>query len=93
MFFTSITEINSLIIEGMSNIYLLKIYYWEKLTFSKLRFSKFEKFASSSVSGEFQLTQIPLNFQTSSYNLKIRSIRAEVCGFSVILILKGIMAS
>ena len=87
MFFSSITEINSLIIEGMSNIYL-------KFTTEKnSRSQNFEKFASSSVSGELQLTQIPLNFQTSSYKLKIRSIRAEVCGFSVILILKGIMAS
>ena len=31
MFFSSIKEINRLISKGMSNIY-----YWEKLTFSKL---------------------------------------------------------
>ena len=48
---TSIKEINRLIIwKGMSNIY-----YWEKLTFSKLRFSRKENlkkcanFASSAV--------------------------------------------
>ena len=34
MFFSSIKEINRLIIKGMSNIY-----YEEQLTFSKLRFS------------------------------------------------------
>ena len=34
---TSIKEINRLIWKGMSNIY-----YWEKLTFSKLRFSRKE---------------------------------------------------
>ena len=34
---TSIKEINRLIWKGMSNIY-----YWEKLTFSKLRFSQKE---------------------------------------------------
>ena len=39
-----------------------KSYYWEKPTFSKLRFSKFKKFISRSVSGELQLTQISLNF-------------------------------
>ena len=39
MFFSSIKEINSLISKGMSNIY-----YWEKLTFSKLRFSWKENF-------------------------------------------------
>ena len=36
MFFSSIKEINRLISKGMS-------YYWEKLTFSKLRFSRKEK--------------------------------------------------
>ena len=34
MFFSSVKEINRLISKGMSNIY-----YWEKQTFSKLRFS------------------------------------------------------
>ena len=42
MFFSSIKEINRLISKGMSNIY-----YWEKLTFSKLRFSTFKKFVST----------------------------------------------
>ena len=33
----------------MSNIYLS--YHWEKLTFSKLRFTKFKKFITKSVFG------------------------------------------
>ena len=37
MFFSSINEVNRLISKGMSNIY-----YWTKLTFSKLRFSRKE---------------------------------------------------
>ena len=37
MFFSSIEEINSLISKEISNIY-----YWEKLTFSKFRFSRRE---------------------------------------------------
>ena len=59
----------------MSNIYL-------KLTFeafSKLRFSRFKKFATRSVCREPQLTQISLNFKTSSGNLKIRGLRAKMC--------------
>ena len=43
--------------------YLLTSYYWEKLTFSKLRFSKFKKLVTRSVFGELQLTQISLNFK------------------------------
>ena len=33
-----------------------KSYHWEKLTFSKLRFSKFKEFVTKSVFGELQLT-------------------------------------
>ena len=85
MFFSSIKEINKLISKGMSNIYL-------KVTFSKLRFSKFKKFVSRLVFGQLQLTQISLNFKTSCCNLKIRSGSKTVCGFSIIfVILKGIM--
>ena len=42
--------------------------------FSKLRFSKFKKFASSSVFGEFKLAQISLNFTASCCILKIRDL-------------------
>ena len=57
----------------MNVIYLLKSYYWEKVAFSKLRFSKFKKFAANSVFGELQLT-ISLNFENSCWNLKIRGL-------------------
>ena len=68
-------EINRLLSKGMSNIYL-------KVTikkFSKLRFSGFKKFVTSSVFGELQLTQISLNFKTSCCNLKIKGLEAELC--------------
>ena len=69
--------INRLIIsKGMSNIYLNSS-YWEKLTFSKLRFSKFKTFVFRSVFDELQLTQISLNFKTSWCNLKIRSLEKK----------------
>ena len=60
----------------MSNIYLLKSYYSEKPTFSKLRFSKF---ATRPVFGELELTQISLNLKTYCCNLKIRGLGAELC--------------
>ena len=44
--------------------------------FSKLRFSKFEKFISGSVYGDLQLTQISSNFKPSCCN---RGLRAKVC--------------
>ena len=53
------------------------------MTYSKLWFYKFKMLVSSSVSGELQLTQILLNFQTSCCK--------TLCGFSIIFILKGIM--
>ena len=59
--------------------YLLKSYYWEKLTFSYLRFSKFKKFVTGSVFRELQLTQMSLNFTTSCWNLKIKGLGAKVC--------------
>ena len=62
----------------MSNI-SLKVTNWEKLTFSKLRFSKFKKFVSKSMFGELQHTQISLNFKTSLCNLKIRGLGAKLC--------------
>ena len=60
-------------------------------TFSKLPFFRFKTFVTRSVFGELQLTQITLNFKTSCSNLKIRGAKT-VCGFSITLILKGIMA-
>ena len=69
--FNSVKEINrlrkkykGLLIKVLSNVYL-KSYYWEKMTFSKLRFSKFKRFATSSVFWELQLMYISLNFKTS----------------------------
>ena len=59
--------------------YLLKSYYWEKLTFSNLRFSKFKKFVTKSVFRELQLTQMSLNFTASCWNLKIKGLGAKVC--------------
>ena len=86
-------EINRLLSKGMSNIYL-------KVTiemFSKLRFSGFKKFVTRSVFGELQLTQISLNFKNSCCNLNSccnyqTSGSETVCGFCIILILKGIMS-
>ena len=69
MFFYSIREIsrfrkeiNRLLSKGMSNIYLKVAIE----TFSKLRFSGFKKFVTGSVFSGFQLTQVLLNFKTSS---------------------------
>ena len=45
---------------------------------SKLRFSKFTKFVSWSLFGEFQLTQIPLSFNNSCCSLKIRGLGAKL---------------
>ena len=59
-------EINRLLGKRMSNIYL-KV---TTETFSKLWFSGFKKFATMSVLGGLQLTQILLNFKTSCCNLK-----------------------
>ena len=41
--------------------------------------SKLKRFVSRSVFGGLQLTQISLNFNTSCWNLKIRSLGAKVC--------------
>ena len=73
----------------MSNIYLKVTIK----TFSKLRFSEFEQFVTGSVFEELQLTQISLNFKTSCCNLKSRGLARSrtVSGFSIILILRGIM--
>ena len=66
---------NSLLSKGMSNIYLKVTIY----KFSKLRFSLFKKFCHQVSFGELQLTHISLNFTTTSYKLKIRSLGAKLC--------------
>ena len=53
-------EINRLLSKGMSNIYLKVTIE----TFSKHRFSGFNKIVTRSVLGELQLTQVSLNFKT-----------------------------
>ena len=82
MFFNSIKEINRLrkeinrlLSKGMSNIYLKVTIE----TFSKLRFSGFKKFVTSSVFGELQLTHILSNFQIHRCNLQIRGPGAKLC--------------
>ena len=59
----------------MSNVYL----NCEKLSFSKLQFSKFKILVPRSVFGELQLTQISSNFKTFYCNLKIRGLGAKLC--------------
>ena len=68
-------EISRLLSKGMSVIYLKVTIE----TFSKLRFSRFKKFCHQVSVGELQLTQISLNFKTSSCNLKIRRLGAKQC--------------
>ena len=86
-------EINRLWSKGMSNIYLKVTIE----TLSKLRFCRFKKRVTRSVFVELQLTQISLNFKTSCCNLGANFLGAKllgsktVCGFSIILILKGII--
>ena len=48
-------------------------------TFSKLRFSGLKKFVTRSVFWELQLTQISLNFKTSSCSLKVRRLGVKLC--------------
>ena len=60
----------------MSNI-CLKITI-DKMAYSKLCFYNFKKFVSRSVFGEYQLTHISLNFQTSCCGLKIRGQGAKL---------------
>ena len=70
----------------MLNIYL-KVTIEKNWRFQNIWFSKFKKFVRRSVFGELQLTQISLNFKTSSCNLKIRGLEAKLCeAFSIILI-------
>ena len=70
---------NRLLSKGMSNIYL-KV---TTETFSKFRFSGFKKLISRSDIIEFQNFLLQLKNQTSGSKI--------VCGFSIILVLKGTM--
>ena len=75
----------------MSNIY-------SKVTIRKTDvlnfwFAKFKEFVSWSVFGELQLSQISLNFKTLLQLKNQRSESKTVCGFFIILILKGIIKS
>ena len=58
---------------------ILKIVTIEKTDALKTSFFQPKNFISRSVFGEFQLTQIPLNFKTSFCNLKIRGSVAKAC--------------
>ena len=84
MFFNSNEETNrsrkeiKKLFDKRSVKYLLKSYYWEKLTFSGLRFSKFKNFVAKWAYWELQLMQISLNFQISCCNLKIRGLGARL---------------
>ena len=49
--------------------------------FSKLQFSKFKIFVSKSVFSKLQLTQISLNFKTSSCKLKITGLGKNYMSF------------
>ena len=76
MYFGSNKEINRLISNGMSNIYLKSIIE-ENWRSKNLSFSKFKNFLP--VFGELQLTQITLNFETSCCNLKITGLESRLC--------------
>ena len=72
--------------------YLFKSYSLEKVTLSKLRFSKFKKFVTRLIFGELQLTQMSLNPESSCCNLKNQRPGIKtVFDFTIILVLKVIM--
>ena len=73
MFLRSVKEINRSISKGIKNVHL-NSRYLEKLTFSKLPFSKFEKFISRSVFRVRRFTQILLHFKTSCRPFKTKGI-------------------
>ena len=68
-------EIHRLFSKEMSNIYIKVTIE----TFSKFRLFGFKKFATRLVFGQFQLTQMSLNFKTSCCNLEIRGLGAKLC--------------
>ena len=71
--------------------HLRKSYYWKKMIFSKLRFSKLKKFVFRSVFGEFQHADIN-EFWNFLLQVKYqRSGSKSLGGFSFLLILKGII--
>ena len=73
VFLRSVKEIKRSISKGIKNV-PLNSRYLEKLTFSKLPFSKFEKFISRSVFRERRFTQILLHFKTSCCPFKTKGI-------------------
>ena len=77
----------------MSNIHLKVIIEKKWCRYSKLQFSKFKNFASRSVFGKLQFTQVLHNFQASCCNSKIRGLGTKLCVtfLPIILILKRIM--
>ena len=83
MFLNSFEKINMLrkeinrLLSKWNVKYLLKTYYWEKLTLSKL--SKFKKFVIRSVFEKLQLMQISLNIKHYCCNFKISVLGAKLC--------------
>ena len=83
MFFSSIKEINRLLIKGMSNVIdvIIDKKYTQNFDFLNLK----------NVWGA-QVTQISPNFQISCCNLKIRGLRTKLCvAVLLFFILKGVM--
>ena len=73
MFLRPIKETRRLLRKGMSNVSLNNS-HCKKANVSKLWIPNFNKFVSRSGFGEFQLTQITMNFKTSCWNLKIEGL-------------------
>ena len=76
----------------LSTKYLLKCYYWKKLTFSKLLFCKFKKLVTRSNWGAPTHAVIT---EFSNFFLQLKNQKSEsknLCGFSIILIFNGILA-
>ena len=76
----------------MSNIYL-KVYIEKNRRSQNLDFLSLKNLSSGqSVFEALQLTQIPLNFKDSCFNLKLRGLTAKAeFGFAIFLFLEGIM--
>ena len=64
----------------MSSIYLKVTIEKNERPHNVLNFNvlKFKEFVFRSIFGEFQLTEISLNFKTSCCNLNIRGLRANL---------------
>ena len=77
---SSVKEISSLISKGMSNIYSKVT--TEKMTFLKLRFSKFKNFLS-----RFAFREISLSFKAFCCNLKTRGLGIITCVNFLLLLL------